>query len=641
MKRSSKQPLFHSAIISAFVFSIVISPTSKANDIKDLDIFTSHPTLYYRNVEGSLRNAPSKNWVNRWRHLDGVITKAESEETKPFGENSKETLKLFKETYPNKALILHFNGRARLPDFNPGNMRAEDFLYFVGSRNASSVKRNEKVSHIKVDDISKFSRKKNLKQNVFEDVVLVEVNSNGTFDWSKSEHGKLISINEKHSELVIERDLLGTGQISSDTNRVYIAMHVAKGPFGGNTQRLWEYNWFREGLVNNLNGLSKRLANELADIITIKQPYFDGLVLDVLTEHHTAGIGGYNLQLDIDSDGKTDKALDFNLSHQLGIYKFLAQLRKAVGTEKLLLADGQYLNQRAIGELNGIESEGWPTYNDGELEHWSSGLNRHRYWHAFAKGPVFSYMKLGEYFDENREKYLPSDSIRRLTVAAAALTDSAIAPTFKVNNKPFHRWPEFIEFGRLGSPLSEAIIVPTGNTITYKEETLNWNKESWQMQYPSLNSSSAESTKAQCLKLPHHIGDRTIAIESTISPESGLPLSRPNILIASLSKDEPRYSYNGTTLFNSWFNWNDADSDELCLGSDSDTPVKVEQLTVIDGPMVVARAFSSGILITNISKNKASIDKEWLRVKFPESSLAKSDSPSEIILPGKSATVLK
>lgn len=85
---------------------------------------------------------------------------------------------------------------------------------------------------------------KNLKNNASEDVVIVELDNNGELNWSNTEHAKLISIN-KNGTVTLLRDTLNTGKIKLAANRAYIAQHVAKGPFSQETQRLWEYNWFK------------------------------------------------------------------------------------------------------------------------------------------------------------------------------------------------------------------------------------------------------------------------------------------------------------------------------------------------------------------------------------------------------------
>lgn len=604
-----------------------IAQAEDSHSLAQLDIFKPQPKIYFRYVEGSLRNAPSDGWINRWKHLDGIVTKAYGDEAPFDWTGARDTLKKYKEAYPNKALILHLNGRARLPSFNTENIKPQDFLYFLGSKNASAIQSGEATSRIKVVDINRFVGRQNLPNNASDDVVLVEINTDGSLNWEKSEHAKILNVDKRYNELTLQRDILNQGQVSTNNNRVYIAMHVAKGPFGTNTQRLWEYNWFLAGLMpDSPRNLATRLAEEFSNLINSDSPFFDGIAFDVLTEHHTAGIPGYRQQLDINADGKEDRGLDFNLSHQQGIYRFLESIRSKLGKNKLLIADGHYGNQRAAGILNGIESESWPTREDPSLKQWSSGLNRHRFWQQFGNQPTFSYMKLTDYVDENRKAVRPDRQTRRLTVAAALLTDSAVSPAYKVNSKPFHRWPEFKAFESLGAPEGKAFVVVPDKPETHTSPTARvWKEKSWDTVYPSLNSSEAISNKALCTTIGKVDGEITLLLNSVAEVVPALPEYRPTLLIAKINDSEPKYSFTGSESFESWFHWRAVKGAEICIGNDSDTDIKIEKLTVIEGPMVVARVFQNGVLFTNISSEQASFPISFFERRYPEVAKRLSD----------------
>lgn len=131
-----------------------------------------------------------------------------------------------------------------------------------------------------------------------------------------------------------------------------------------------------------------------------------------------------------------------------------------------MLADGHSVrSQRGFGILNGIESEGWPTLNDFEMRDWSGGLNRHAFWAANGRSPVFNYIN---------HKYIePGDSpgatrrpdypmgINRLVFAAAVFTDAAVCYSPPPRPEPggvFGIWDELRmgtehRLGWLGKPL--------------------------------------------------------------------------------------------------------------------------------------------------------------------------------------------
>lgn len=138
--------------------------------------------------------------------------------------------------------------------------------------------------------------------------------------------------------------------------------------------------------------------------------------------------------------------------------------------------------------LNGIESEGWPSASDVELQQWSSGLNRHKFWQSFAQQPAISYIKVAKYHVPGKGSIEPEANIRRLVVAAGLLTNSAIVPAYKPNGLAFHKWPEFRKLKNIGKPLSELLVLTTSqlspisyspvkanqsDTTLFRQETLN------------------------------------------------------------------------------------------------------------------------------------------------------------------------
>ena len=76
-------------------------------------------TVNFRYAEGSLRTQKSAAWIKRWGSASGIVLKALNEEVRPFEENTRTTLSLFREQYPDQLMLLHFNGRSRLRRLRP------------------------------------------------------------------------------------------------------------------------------------------------------------------------------------------------------------------------------------------------------------------------------------------------------------------------------------------------------------------------------------------------------------------------------------------------------------------------------------------------------------------------------------------
>ncbi|MBI3741321.1 MAG: hypothetical protein HY257_06145 [Chloroflexi bacterium] len=115
------------------------------------------------------------------------------------------------------------------------------------------------------------------------------------------------------------------------------------------------------------------------------------------------------------------------------------------------MADGWAdFNQRAVGILNGIESEGWPSLNDYQVRDWSGGLNRQAFWVANSRAPGYSYI-VHKFFTGGAVNTSESDAtkfpwgIHRLVFAGAIFADSAITYVIQPPNEPgelFGNWDE-------------------------------------------------------------------------------------------------------------------------------------------------------------------------------------------------------
>ncbi|AEF05277.1 hypothetical protein [Alteromonas naphthalenivorans] len=590
---------------------ILLSPLCLA---EELDVLSEKPLkqLFFRYAEGSLKNTEQEQWIKRWGRFDGVVVKAFNEEISGFNNKTNDTLAGFKKTYPNKLLLLHFNGRASLPTFSSQYASSHDYLYFLGTSAISELKDNEEKSTIKVRKTNAFSIRKNLKNNASEDVVIVELDNNGELNWSNTEHAKLISIN-KNGTVTLLRDTLNTGKIKLAANRAYIAQHVAKGPFSQETQRLWEYNWFK--FEDNNRKLFSTLPDFLASNISKKYSFFDGLQFDVLTESHRTTNIGYPMKLDANSDGKPDKysSNEYSEAHAAGIYTFLKNLRKILAKKKLILADGSYANQRATWLLNGIESEGWPSASDVELQQWSSGLNRHKFWQSFAQQPAISYIKVAKYHVPGKGSIEPEANIRRLVVAAGLLTNSAIVPAYKPNGLAFHKWPEFRKLKNIGKPLSELLVLTTSqlSPISYSPVKAN-QSDTTLFRQETLNNSAKKLAATHCIDTSSALEGATIQMTATASSSAKSESERPALFYIGTQNNQQKTFY-GNKPFTAWFSWENKNNSPICFAFETGTgKPEISNLLLSTGVKIEARVFEKAVLFANNNSTPIKVNAKLL-----------------------------
>tara|TARA_Y100000310_G_C20679903_1_gene815313 strand:+ start:712 stop:2583 length:1872 start_codon:yes stop_codon:yes gene_type:complete len=617
-----------------FFLSVCIAFYSQG---QELDVFSDKPLkqLYFRYAEGSLKKIESEKWVKRWGRFDGVVLKAFNEEVTGFDTNSINTLKLFKQTYPQKLLLLHFNGRASLPEFSKQYATSRDYLYFLGTTVQTSLRKNEDKSTLRIKDASALSIRKNLRNSSREDVVLVAMNSDGTLNWNKTEHAKLTDINEK-GVITIERDILKTGKLAGDANQIYIAQHVAKGPFSNNSQRLWEYNWF--AFDNTQPSLAQALPHFLNAQLSSNVNFFDGIQFDVLTEAHRTDNIGYPMKIDADANGKPDAFTpgQYDKAHQNGVYSFLSELREKLGNKPLILADGSYANQRATWLLNGIESESWPDGGDPELTQWSSGLNRHNFWREFSESPHLNYIKVAAYHVPKKGKIEPTDNNRRLIVAAGVLTDSAIVPAFRPGGLPFHKWPEFRKLKNIGIPKSDMTTLLSQELMPVK--LVKSVKVQQQFKAQTLNNLSDPIKASHCLDLPMNNEPIVVKIEAKLVNSEQ---KRPSVLYVG-NQNSQQYSFVGDKLFTSWFNFDEVTS-PVCLTVEGGIDkLEFAEISYTKGRKIEARVFQKAVLLANNSSEQVALSKKDLSVLATDAKIeALMKGREEITIPAKDIRLVR
>ncbi len=626
-------------ILNLIVFALFTASSFAA----ELDVLEDKPIkqLYFRYTEGSLKNMEQDKWIKRWSKLDGIVLKAWNEEVTGFNAKTKTTLAAYKSAYPKKALLLHFNGRGVLPEFGAKYASAIDYLYFLGT-DATSDLSDEATSTLKVKNVDAFSlhRRKKNHNAAKEDVVIVKKRLDGSLDWDVTEHAKLLSINSDGT-ITLQRDLLGTGKVTLKANQAYIAQHVARGPFGKEKQRLWEYNWFK--FDHSPHNIFHALPTFLAEELTTDYKFFDGIEFDVLTETHRTMRFGYPMLIDADANGHKDdfSTEAYNDAHRSGIYAFLANLRTFLPSNKLILADGDFQHQKATWLLNGIESERWPARRDTELKQWSDGINRHMFWNEFAQAPKLSYFKVAEFFAPGRVPIDMPANIRRLIVAAGVLTDSAIIPAFKPNGVPFHRWPEFRKLKNLGEPKSGLITLTEKPLKTAAYEKANGKKEKAILfESPLLNNGDPDFPPSHCLILPEGVEALTVKLTAALKSEKSH--SYPSTFYIGNNETLQR-AFVAEKPFTAWFSWEKLNDKPLCFAlSEPKHQLKVEEIALTESLKAEAKVFEKGILIANNNNSLLKLDSKALAPLEQHVDINKLlRNKSHLIVPAKDMMIIR
>ena len=460
-------------ILALLAGAFATGPNLSAEDLDELQIMDgNYPRAYFfRQCEGfaANRNVSYERWESIFSRLMGIEGKVLEEEVPGRSIRNIDFFTRFKKQHPRQLVLLHYNGNARDP------RHAEDFfaghwVYFNGATIQSEVPAEDGVTEVKVSDPTLFRTDVGRYDNANEDIGLCMLDENGEPDWHRSEQVQLVSIDMQKSTIRVRRGCYGTEPRAFPSGKAYAAAHCHEGPWGRRSNLLWFYNYsttcprdqqgrtcadVHVGLLADLFSEEGRLAA------------FDGLEFDVLFNRRWGGAGRRGP--DCDADGKVDIGVFSGINeYGIGVTRFLSELRKKLGEDRLMLADGhQPHHQRAFGTMNGIESEGWPDLRDDEIHDWSGGLNRHFFWDEHAREPSLNYIN-HKYVDFSGGKRRRPDvpwKTHRLVFAAGVFTNSAICFSFTPPQDPngmMGVWDELRkgsekELGWLGKPLGPAV----------------------------------------------------------------------------------------------------------------------------------------------------------------------------------------
>jgi len=410
------------------------SPEGNKRNLQKKEVFTKgYPkTLLFRNDKTGLNDG-----YDYWEKIHfpfNAITKKYLQEEVDMPLVIAEWANKYVEKHPEKLMLIHLNGEGRSVNdedihqlYFPGH-----WMYEEGSFPVEDIDKKQKT--IVVQNAQLFSEKayavhgRDVRINKLpHDIILVELDENGNRLWNTCEFATIKKVDYGNNRITIQRGKYKTNPRDFKKGSTYIAP-IAGDHWGGNL--MWYYNFSATcPLDENGNSAADVFVNEMKNWFGPRGilKNIDGIGFDVNyfeTDHKT---------WDCNNDGKADRGIiDGKNIWRLGDIDFLKKIRTAFGDEFIITADGwRDEMQRAIGIMNGMETEGLCRWNDGYRQI-SRTINQHTYWNLYNDTKYkYSYItsKLRNPLDE---KIAPQLHRMGLGLASCLGVSYAYSPTFYI-----------------------------------------------------------------------------------------------------------------------------------------------------------------------------------------------------------------
>lgn len=346
-------------------------------------------TFVFRQCEVLAQLRSYRDWAAPFAPFGGIMGKALPEErTDTVTARNLIYFDRFKREHPSTLVLLHYNGRGRLPSYRTDSWYAGDWLHFAGATVVTAVGVDDTV--LTVDAASAFSAPTDAFGNVGADLVLTARTPDGAPDWSRTEQLVVTAVDQDSRTLTVVRGQYGSTPLALPAG-AYVAPHITLGPWSAQDGPLWAYN-FATTAPRGPDGRSAadRICAEMAaDFARGGQlGRFDGVEFDIFT----IPAFGNRPAVDGDGDGIGDGCMDGEVDAYLaGQAEFLTELRSAIGTERLILTDGASGQRPDATVTNGIEEEGFAAGGANPLTGWSTDFGALTLWAAAGHRPRFSY----------------------------------------------------------------------------------------------------------------------------------------------------------------------------------------------------------------------------------------------------------
>jgi hypothetical protein len=627
-----------------------LSPTPLPTNLADrLRIFKAgYPRGYFFRIAedwASNEKIDYAQWERTFNRLLGIEGKTMDEEIPGRGKRDTEFFVRFKQQHPDQLVLVHYNGDARDPGQQENKFFAGHWLYFNGAKITADIAAENGETEIQVSDASLFRTNMGRYNSSNEDVGLCELDAQGQPNWLASEQVQLVSVDARNRTIRVKRGAYGTPPRAFKSNRAYAAAHCTEGPWSPKANLLWFYN-YATTCPRDANGKScgDVLAQDLAERFqpgSALEP-LDGIEFDVLFHSLTGNPRGR--APDANADGVADVGLVDNVNvYGNGVVEFCRQLRKLMGENRLVMADGWLArNQRAFGILNGIESEGWPSLFDSKIDDWSGGLNRQAFWIANSRAPRFSYInhkfQSGD-SDFNGHAQFPY-ATHRLVFAGAAFTDSAICyalvPTAD-KGELTGIWDELWmgqeqKIGWLGQPLAPAVhLAEKQNDLLarltreelasrFKGAGVNFSLDGDAIKTAAGNPSVTAMQFS--VTLPANGPDWLIRFSAQAAALANAAPEVARLVQMNLPGSDPSPAWVNQNAFTYFHYRSDVrgDSVELNFGIEGGAALWLSNISVFAYPDVMYREFENGLVLANPSLRPYAFDLSRL---FPSKSWRK------------------
>jgi len=594
--------------------------------------------FFFRQAEGvaAQKSVSYEQWEKTFERLMGIEGKVLDEEVPGRSNRNIDFFTRFKKRHPDQLVLLHFNGNARDPRYESDRFFAGHWIYFNGAKILSDVPAEEGQTDIHVENPNLFKLNMGRYRDRNEDIGLCMLDADGKPDWHKSEQVQLISVDYKKKTIRVRRGCYGTKPCVFPAGRSYAAAHMTEGPWGRRSHLLWYHNYStccprdKKGRVC-ADVLVEHLAELFGPDGTLAA--FDGLEFDVLRFRCGGPLKGRGA--DCDADGKIDGGFYGGInSYGAGVVEFCRQLRKRLGEDCIILADGASVNnQRAFGILNGIESEGWPHLSDHQIHDWSGGLNRHFFWDKNARPPVLNY--INHKFNMStgkpgvRKQADVPFSTHRLVFAVGAFTNSAICYSFPPRAGPdglLGIWDEFRmgtqnKLGWLGKPLVPAVRMATRQPDLLKgkgypvDQNLGKLFHGDGIQFQRVKSGllvTAETKvpeiRFRLTEIPTNGPDLFVRLTARSEPMQGYPPEVARLMYVAVSpkgqqikRNERFMTWVNDSDFNSGFYFSNIRSNHIALEFvvEGSQALWISRIQAYAHPDAIYREFENGLVLAN------------------------------------------
>lgn len=546
----------------------------------------------------------------------------------------------FKREHPGKIMLLHYNGRARLPQYRTASWWAGDWLHHAGATVSGPVQAAD--TELSVDDASGFTAPTDPYGTVGADLVLTGRTQDGRPDWSNAEQLVVTAVDHDNRTLTVQRACYGTIALALPAG-AYVARHVTLGPWSGQDGRLWAYNLATDA-PRAPDGLSatQRIAAEMAaDFRGGQLARFDGIELDVF--HFPVADAG-RPTVDGNGDGIGDGCFSDGVDTYLaGQADFLAALHGALGSQRIVIVDGATGQRPDASVTNGIEEEGFAA-GGTRLSQWSTYLGALTFWAATGPAPRFSYplVKTGTGIGDP-----PDFAGARVSIAAALLTGSKLSfwdepegtsldglrqpPDSGVFADRFSVWDELVAGaaanpGWLGMPLGPAVWTATASPDLLADAGVHlpstWiralvlaNATATRIAGPALRlePSSDDEFSMTFTVTDFAGGDLVVTASLRTDATTGLPAGVPRVAgvrirSASTGSTSKQYVATGFRSIRAYARDLDAGDVQVQISYPAGPPATLRSLRAYSGADAGYRLFDNGAVFANPSLSPCTFD---------------------------------